>query len=51
MGRLGVENELELEEMMFKENSGQFIFPEEEAPEEKESLSDRWSSWVNIVNR
>jgi len=46
-----VDNELELEGLMFEENKEQFVFPEEEAPEDKESLSDRWASWVNIVNR
>jgi len=47
----GVDNELELEGLMFEESSGSFIFPEEEAPEDQESLSDRWASWINIVNR
>jgi len=46
-----VDNELELEGLMSEENNGQFIFPEEEVSEDKESLSDRWASWINIVNR
>jgi len=46
-----VDNELELEGLEFEENNGQFVFPEEEVPEDKESLSDRWASWISIVNR
>ena len=46
-----MDNDLELEGLLFEVKDGKYIFPEEEAPEDKESLSDRWASWINIVNR
>ncbi|MCK5199016.1 MAG: hypothetical protein KAR21_11730 [Spirochaetales bacterium] len=46
-----MDNELELEGLLFEEEENQNIFLEQEPSEQKSSLSDRWASWLNIVNR
>lgn len=46
-----MDNDLEMEDLLFEEEEKQSVLPEQESLENCESLSDRWSSWVNIVNR
>jgi len=46
-----VDNDLELEGLLFDEEEKQNVFSEQESSENSENLSERWASWVNIVNR
>ena len=46
-----MDNELELEGLSFEEEEMQNIYKEQESSENSDNLSERWASWVNIVNR
>lgn len=46
-----MENDLELESVLFEEEENQNVFSEQIHLEKDDSLSERWASWVNIVNR
>ena len=47
-----MDNDLELDGLLFEEDEIQNIYLEQESSESKsESLSERWASWVNAVNR
>ena len=45
-----MDDDLELEGLSFEEEK-QNVFLEQESSENSDNLSERWASWVNIVNR
>ncbi len=49
--RQGVDKDLELEGLLFEEEENKNVFLEHESSENNDNLSERWASWVNIVNR
>ena len=46
-----MDNNLELEGLLFEEEEKQNVFLEQESSEISDNLSERWASWVNVVNR
>jgi hypothetical protein len=45
-----VDNDLELEGLMFEEEEKQNVLMEQEFLDNTDNISERWASWVNIVN-
>lgn len=45
-----MDNDLELEGLLFEEEENQNIFLEQEYLDNTETISERWASWVNAVN-
>ena len=43
-------NDLELEGLMFEEEEKQNVLLEQESLDNCDKLSERWASWVNVVN-
>lgn len=46
-----MDNDLELESLLFEDDENKNVFLEQESSENNDNLSERWASWVNIVNR
>ncbi len=44
-------DELELESLLFEEDEKPDFLIEQESQDNSENLSERWASWVNVVNR
>ena len=44
-------DELELESLLFEEDEKLDFLIEQESLDISENLSERWASWVNVVNR
>jgi hypothetical protein len=46
-----VDNELELEDFLFEEEEKQNVVLDQEFLDNAEKISERWASWVNVINR
>lgn len=46
-----VDNDLELECLLFEEEENQTLLIDQEFLDKTETISERWASWVNVVNR
>ena len=46
-----MDNDLELEGLLFEEEEKQNVFLEQESSEISDNLSERWASWVNVVDK
>lgn len=44
-------DELELESLLFEEDEKQEFLIEHEPLDNSDNLSERWASWVNVVDR
>jgi hypothetical protein len=49
--RQSVADELELEGLLFEEDEMQEFLIDNESLDTNDNLSERWASWVNVVNR
>ncbi len=45
-----MDNDLELEGLLFEEEEKQNVLKDQEILDNTDSISERWASWVNIVN-
>ena len=46
-----MDNDLELEGLLFEEEEKKNVFLEQESSENSDNLSERWASWVNVVDK
>ena len=47
----GVEKDLELEGLLFEDEEKQNVFIDQDSLDIDKTLTERWASWVNIINR
>lgn len=45
-----MENDLELDDLIFDDEEQQDIFIDQDSVENETSLFDRWASWVDIID-
>ncbi len=45
-----MDNDLELEGLLFEEEENQTSLMDQEFLDKTETISERWASWINIVN-
>ncbi len=46
-----MDDDLELEGLFFEEEEKQNVFSDKEFSDNNDTISERWASWVNTVNR
>jgi len=46
-----VENDLELEGLLFEDEENKNILTDQDTSDVDKTITERWSCWVNIINR